>query len=88
MLKWVKDFLKVLELDILDLSLGISMLMFLEIQLESIKCNIVDFWVEKKVVITNSLMDTTIQDGGIRERSSGHIPLYHPKRKIKKNRLK
>ena len=43
MLKWVKDFLKVLELDILDLSLGISMLMFLEIQLESIKCNIVDF---------------------------------------------
>jgi len=77
----------VLGLDILDLPLGASMLMSSEIQLGSIECNIVDFWVEKKVVITNSLIGTTIQNGGTRERSSGHIPLYHPKRKIKSRKI-
>jgi len=77
----------VLELNILDLPLGTSMSMFSEIQLGSIECNIVDFWVEKKVIITNSLMSTTIQDGDTRERSSGHMSLYHPKIKIKSRKI-
>jgi len=76
----------VLGLDILDLSLGTSMLMSLEMQLRSIECNIVDFWVEKRVLFANSLMGTIMQNSGTRERSSGHM-LYCPKRKIKSRKI-
>ena len=33
-------------------------------------------------IFTNSLMGATIQDGGMRERSDGHVPLHWPKRKV------
>ena len=38
---------------------------------------------EKMFEFTISLLGATIQDGGMRERSNGHVPLHHSRNKIK-----
>ena len=48
------------------------------------KLDIVEGWeVEKKNLFAIFPISTTIQDGGKRKRSNGHVPLYCPRNKIK-----
>jgi len=68
-LEWVEDFLKVLELDEIKQSLGFSISIFIWLVEQKI---IWELWVledEKEKLFANSLLNTIIQDGGIRERS-------------------
>ena len=68
-LEWVEGFLKVLELDEIKQSLGFSISIFIWLVEQKI---IWELWVledEKEKLFANSLLNTIIQDGGIRERS-------------------
>jgi len=38
------------------------------------------FVIVKENLFSRSLIGTTMQDGGIRERRGGHIPLYHQRK--------
>jgi len=68
-LEWVEGFLKVLELDEIKQSLGFSISIFIWLVEQKI---IWELWVledEKEKLFANSLLNTIIQDGSIRERS-------------------
>jgi len=39
---------------------------------------VIDAEEKKQCLFVTSLISTTIQDRGKRERSNGHIPLHHP----------
>ena len=71
MSEWVKDSLEEFVLDDLDLLLSLFMFISLEMLLTSTEYNIAEKN-RKEYVFALSLLDATIQDGGMRERSNGH----------------
>ena len=64
-----KDSLEGFQIDDLDLPLGLSMLTSSEMALTSSKWCIAKVWKED-FIFANSLLGTTIQDGGMKERSN------------------
>jgi len=76
MLECVKDFLKLLILEFGDLSLRVFMFMSSETALELLELDIVEMWVWE-VIFTTFLLDATIQDGGMRERSIMSPSLFY-----------
>jgi len=83
----VNNALELLTLEEADLPLGVSMSISIFEMSRTVGLTIVSLDTEEFSVFTNSLMDTTIQDGGKRERSdvTSHPS---PKSKIKKIKMK
>ena len=72
----IKDSFDELVLKMMNLPLGAPISTSSEIALDSIKLNMAD--VEVKIFkFTISLLDTTIKDGGMRERSAVDRELFH-----------
>ena len=66
--EWANEFLEELGLDTMYLLLSLSMLMSSEETLTSIKWDIAKM-LKKEFIFAISLLDATIQDGGMKKRS-------------------